>query len=163
MYLPHVTILLNNDTNKRVSNDTCDDKHWRYNCHSNFSWFRHDYVSVGHDNWKYYVYKKMNTYFAVDLFRTLYIKRKTIGRPAHPHLESFRRPRDYKGTYGRKKALQALYTMASASRQRLQRRGEIKNVFLLNFFLCFYQMVFLFTKYLCYHVIQVDKMYQINK
>ena len=67
----------------------------------------------------------MNTYFAVDLFRTLYIKRKTIGRPAHPHLESFRRPRDYKGTYGRKKALQALYTMASASRQRLQRRGEI--------------------------------------
>ena len=51
----------------------------------------------------------MNTYFAVDLFRTLYMKRKTIGRPAHPHLESFRRPRDYKGTYGRKKALQALY------------------------------------------------------
>ena len=27
----------------------------------------------------------------MDLLRTLYIKRKTIGRPAHPHLESLRR------------------------------------------------------------------------
>ena len=51
--LPHVSILLDNGTNKRVSYDTCDDKHWRYNCHSNFSWFRHDYVSVRHDNWNY--------------------------------------------------------------------------------------------------------------
>ena len=34
----------------------------------------------------------MNTYLAMDLLRTLYIKRKTIGRPAHPHLESLRRP-----------------------------------------------------------------------
>ena len=91
MYLPHVTILLNNDTNKRVSNDTCDNKHCCYYCHSDFSWFGHDYLSVGHDHWKYYI-KKMNTYLAMDLLRTLYIKRKTIGRPAYPHLESLRRP-----------------------------------------------------------------------
>ena len=159
MYLPHVTILLNNGTNKRVSYDTCDDKHWRYNCPSDFSWFRHDYVSVGHENWKYYVYKKMNTYFAVDLFRTLYIKRKTIGRPAHPHLESLRQSRDWKGTFERKKALHALYTRGSASRQRLQRRSKIIERVSSQFF----PLVFLFTKYLCYHDIQVDKMYQISK
>ena len=160
MYLPHVTILLNNDTNKRVSNDTCDDKHCCYYCDSDFSWFRHDYVSVGHDNWKYYIYiKKMNTYFAVDLFRTLYIKRKTIGRPAHPHQESLRQSRDYKGTFERKKALHALYKRGSASRQWLQRRSKIIECVSSQFF----PLVFLFTKYLCYHVIQVDKMYQINK
>jgi len=76
----------------------------------------------------------MNTYLAMDLLRTLYIKRKTIGRPAHPHLESLRRSRDYKGTYGRKKALQALYTRGSASRQRLQRRGEIIECVSFQFF-----------------------------
>ena len=103
--------------------------------------------------------KKMNTYFAVDLFRTLYIKRKTIGRPAHPHLESLRQSRDCKGTFERKKALHALYTRGSASRQRLQRRSKIIERVSSQFF----PLVFLFTKYLCYHVIQVDKMYQISK
>ena len=103
--------------------------------------------------------KKMNTYFAVDLFRTLYIKRKTIGWPAHPHLESLRQSRDCKGTFERKKALHALYTRGSASRQRLQRRSKIIERVSSQFF----PLVFLFTKYLCYHVIQVDKMYQISK
>ena len=67
----------------------------------------------------------MNTYFAVDLFRTLYIKRKTIGMPAHPHLESLRQSRDYKGTFERKKALHALYIRGSASRQDYKEEAKL--------------------------------------
>ena len=66
----------------------------------------------------------MNTYLAMDLLRTLYIKRKTIGRPAHPHLESLRRPpRDYKGTYGRKKALK-LYIQGAPHQEKEYKEEE---------------------------------------
>ena len=127
--LPHVSILLDNGTNKRVSYDTCDDKHWRYNCHSNFSWFRHNYVSVGHDNWNYVKKKKtVSNNLPKVLPRTLCIKR-TFSGSSPPRVctwvGSFDRTYvavTIKWLLSGKKALRALYQGIGSARSSVSRQ-----------------------------------------